>query len=86
MTSIGLRDLRQSASDFVKAAEGGETFTVTVSGRPAAVLGPVAREQWRTWADVASLFHGSGSADLDWEHDRGLVDQSLRDPFDAADA
>lgn len=79
MDTTGLRELRQSASDLVKAAEAGQTFTVTVSGRPAAVLGPVPREQWRVWSDITGLF--DGAPDEAWEQDRDAVDQSLRDPF-----
>ena len=81
MTTTGLRELRQNASDLVKAAEAGETITVTVSGRAAAVLGPVARDQWRSWPDVAGVF--TGPADDRWANDRDLVDQTPRDPFDA---
>jgi prevent-host-death family protein len=45
--SIGLRELRQHASEFIRRAEEGEELVVTVSGRPAAVLGPAAPTRWR---------------------------------------
>jgi len=32
MESIGLRELRQSASDYVKRAEDGEELLITVAG------------------------------------------------------
>ena len=38
---IGVRELRSDLAAFVRRAEGGESVVVTVSGRPAAVLGPV---------------------------------------------
>jgi len=41
MTEVGLREMRQNASDLVRRAQAGEKVTITVAGRPAAVLGPV---------------------------------------------
>ena len=38
MTSIGVRELRQRASDFLRRVEAGETFEVTNRGRPVAIL------------------------------------------------
>lgn len=81
MATTGLRELRQRASDLVKQAEAGQVITVSVSGRPVAELGPVRREQWRRWADVACVFEGP--ADPEWTEDRDLVDQTPLDPFDA---
>lgn len=85
-TTAGLRELRQNASDLVKQAEAGETITVTVSGREVAELGPVRRDRWRTWNDVAAVFDGpvfDGQGDGDWQHDRDAVDHAPSDPFDA---
>jgi len=81
MTTAGLRELRQRASDLVRQAEAGEIITVSVNGRPVAQLGPVPPDQWRSWTDVASVF--DGPADLDWTTDRERVDQQLADPFSA---
>ena len=55
VSEVGLRELRQNASDLVKRVEAGETFTVTVSGRAAAVLMPVTPPRWRTWDDVGHV-------------------------------
>jgi len=42
MRTIGLRQLRQDASQVVRRVqEDGESLTVTVQGRPAALLGPI---------------------------------------------
>lgn len=41
MTSVGVRELRQRASELLRRVEAGETFEVTDRGRPVAVLGPV---------------------------------------------
>ena len=79
MIRAGLRELRQHASDLVRRAELGETVTVTVSGREVAQLGPLQRRQWRSWDDIAAVF--DGPADLDWEHDRDLIEHRIDDPF-----
>ena len=79
MTTAGLRELRQRASELVRQAEAGEVITVSVNGRPVAQLGPVSVEHWRSWEDIASVF--DGPADADWRVDRDLLDQSPADPF-----
>jgi prevent-host-death family protein len=76
---VGLRELRQQASDLVRRAEAGEDVIVTVSGRPAARLVPADRNTWRRFADLAELF--AGPADAAWERDRELGDGALRDPW-----
>lgn len=82
MSIVGLRELRQDASDLVRRVEAGEEITITVSGRPSARLVPTRRPtQWRAWAEVADLFRGP--ADSEWEHDRDLVDTDVRDPWAA---
>lgn len=81
MTEVGLRDLRQNASDLVRRVEAGERFTVTVSGRPAAQLAPLVAPRWRQWDEVASIFRTP--ADQGWAQDRELPQQDLRDPWGA---
>ena len=41
MTEVGVRELRQRASELLRRVEAGETFEVTDRGRPVAILGPV---------------------------------------------
>lgn len=77
---MGLRELRRNASDLVRQAEGGERVTITVAGRPAAVLGPVAPRVWRRWDEVSSLFREP--VDAEWEADRGLLDDASADPWE----
>ena len=83
--SIGLRELRQSASELVRRVEQGEEIEVTVAGRPAARLVPIpeAPRTWRRWEDVASIF--STEVDVDWAEDRDLIDHSIVDPWDRFD-
>lgn len=81
MGKIGLRSLRQHASELVRRAEHGETVTLTVSGRDVAQLGPLQRRQWRTWNEIVDIF--AGPADDAWASDRETIDHSLRDPFEA---
>jgi prevent-host-death family protein len=42
MASIGVRELRQRASELLRRVEQGETIEVTDRGRPVAVLSPPA--------------------------------------------
>jgi prevent-host-death family protein len=79
MSTVGLRELRQDASDLVRRVEAGEEITITVSGRPSARLVPARPTQWRSWSDIAPLFRGR--ADAEWEQDRALLDTDVRDPW-----
>jgi prevent-host-death family protein len=78
MASVGLRELRQRASELVRRAEAGEEITITVASRPSARLVPLAPQSWRGYTEVAELF--AGPADPGWDEDRDRLDQALRDP------
>ena len=80
MTAIGLRELRQDASEIVRRVEGGEEIEITVAGRLAARMVPAAPRRWQRWTAIADLF--PGRPDPDWEADRDLVDQSLSNPWE----
>jgi len=41
MDAIGIRELRQRASDYLRRVAAGETFEVTDRGRPVALLIPI---------------------------------------------
>lgn len=41
MTSVGVRELRQRASELLRLVEQGETVEITDRGRPVALLGPL---------------------------------------------
>lgn len=81
MVTVGLRELRQQASDLVRRVEAGEEVTITVAGRESARLVRAGSRQWRSWADVEDLF--DGPSDDQWEQDRVLVDQQIDDPWPA---
>jgi prevent-host-death family protein len=41
MASVGIRELRQRASELLRRVEDGESIVITDRGRPVAVLAPV---------------------------------------------
>jgi prevent-host-death family protein len=66
MTSVGVRELRQRASELLRQVERGETIEITDRGRPVALLSPLPAgtplERLRAAGDIEA---GSGSvADL----------------------
>jgi len=52
MATIPQKELRNNVAEVLRRAEAGEEFTITVSGRPVAELGPA---RTRQWVDSASL-------------------------------
>ncbi len=80
MDTVGLRELRQDASEVIRRVESGEEINVTVSGRLAARLVPASPKQWQPWEAVADLL--TGRPDPEWERDRELIDQSVVDPWE----
>lgn len=77
---MGLRELRQDASELVRRVEGGEEIDVTVSGRLAARMVPAAPRRWQRWDDIVDVFNGRD--DPDWERDRDLIGQSVANPWE----
>jgi prevent-host-death family protein len=75
MATVGLRELRQQASELVRRVEAGEEVTITVAGRPSVRLVPVAPRAWRPYSAAAEVF--DGPTDDDWAADRALVDDAL---------
>jgi prevent-host-death family protein len=58
MTSVGVRELRQRASELLRMVERGDTIEITDRGRPVALLGPIPGgsplEQLRRAGDIDS--------------------------------
>jgi prevent-host-death family protein len=76
MDTVGIRELRQQASELVRRVESGEEIMISVAGRPSARLVPVVPRAWRTFHEFADVF--SDDADADWDADRDRIDQRLR--------
>ena len=80
VSTVGLRELRQDASELIRRVENGEEIEITVAGRLAARLVPPSPRRWQRWHDIADLF--AGRPDPDWDEDRLLIDQSVNNPWD----
>ena len=80
---VGLRELRQDASELVRRVELGEEIEITVAGRLAARMVPATPRRWQRWSDISDLF--SGRPDPHWERDRDLIDQSISNPWERRD-
>lgn len=80
LTEVGLRELRQNASELVRRAQEGERMMITVAGRPAAILGPVSGKTWQRWAEVEAVF--TSATDPEWAADRDRLDGSVVDPWE----
>lgn len=46
MKTIAQRELRNHSGEILRQAEAGQQFTITVDGRPVAMLGPCPKRQW----------------------------------------
>ena len=61
MATVGVRELRQRASELLRRVEAGETIQVTDRGRPVAVLAPLPDrspiERLRAAGDLLSSQH-----------------------------
>lgn len=80
MDTVGLRELRQDASELVRRVEAGGEVLITVAGRPSARLVPVAERTWRPWEQLSDLF--AGPADPGWPDQRDQLDDEVVDPWE----
>ena len=72
--TVGLRELRQRASEIVRQVEDGHEMTVTVQGRPAIRLVPITRTRWRRLAEVTGLFDGAPEDSATWRDEMDRID------------
>ena len=83
MKAIAQRELRNRSGEILRQAEKGEQFTITVDGRPVALLGPVARRSWLSREDLVKILR-AGHSDPDFREDvaglGGTLDE-LGDPW-----
>ncbi len=56
MPTIPQKTLRNEIGDVLRRAEAGERFTITVSGRVVAELGPAAPRRWVSGPALAAAF------------------------------
>jgi prevent-host-death family protein len=68
MTTVGVRELRQNASEILREVEAGEPATVTVAGRAVAQIVPIRAARWTTWERVSSVF--DSPTDASWDGER----------------
>ena len=79
MTTIPQKELRNNIADVLRRAEAGEEFTITVSGRPVARLGPAAKRRWVGGPALKAVFETPAPETLAEELKR--LPAALTDPF-----
>ena len=79
MATIPQKELRNHIGEVLRRAEAGEQFTITVSGRPVAALGPVRARQWVPSAQLADLW--AAPPDHTLGGDLGARGGKLADPW-----
>lgn len=81
MSTIGVRELRQNASEILREVEVGDTATVTVAGRPVAKIVPLLGNNWVSWERAKLVF--SSPTDVEWDAQRREFGvEELSDPWD----
>jgi len=80
VSTVGVRDLRQNASEILRDVEAGRSATVTVAGRPVAQIVPIRAEQWTTWDRVSRVFDSPSDPRWDAER-REFAAGDLADPW-----
>jgi prevent-host-death family protein len=79
METIPQKELRNNVGEVLRRAEAGEQFTITVSGRPVAELGPTARRSWVTGPALKTVFETPPPRSL--AADLARFPGALVDPF-----
>jgi prevent-host-death family protein len=80
MPTIPQKELRNQIGEILRRAEAGEEFTITVSGRPVARLGPLGdARQWVPAAQLEDLW--KLPVDENLASDLREFDIELRDPW-----
>ena len=64
MATIPQKELRNNVAEILRRAEAGEKFTITVSGRPVAQLGPARTRQWVDSATLQDLWEAPSDPTL----------------------
>jgi prevent-host-death family protein len=86
MKTIPHLELRQNIGEILRQAEAGARFSITIDGRPVAVLGPQLRRQEVSKAEPLAAFSsaGGGHDPSFWEDVASLggTVEDLKDPWD----
>jgi prevent-host-death family protein len=81
--TIAQRELRNQSGEILRQAEAGQLFTITVDGRPVAVLGPYGKRQWVPRAEALQILRAQPPDPAffkDIEEMGGTLD-ALEDPW-----
>lgn len=68
MKTIAQRELRNHSGEILRQAEGGAQFSITVDGRPVAVLGPQPHGPWIAKSELVKIL-ASHPADPSFRED-----------------
>lgn len=79
VATIPQKELRNNIAEVLRRAEAGEEFTITVSGRPVAHLGPAAKRRWVGTAALREVFGTPAPETL--AEDLKRLPTELADPF-----
>jgi prevent-host-death family protein len=79
MATIPQKELRNASGEILRRAEAGETITVTVSGRPVAQIGPIARKSWVPSEQLMPIWRTPAPQGL--AEDLAGFDVELDDPY-----
>jgi prevent-host-death family protein len=78
--TIPQKTLRNDVGEILRRVEDGETFIVTVAGRPAAELRPVQRRRWVSGPALAAIWRTPAPQSL--AEDLETLPADLVDPFE----
>jgi prevent-host-death family protein len=84
MRTVGVRELKQNASQVLAKVEDGESFLVTVQGREVARLIPATRATWVPAEEMMAVYDVPVDPDF-WEDINRARHSSIQtDPWDRA--
>jgi prevent-host-death family protein len=78
--TIPQKELRNNVAEVLRRAEAGEQFTITVSGRAVAELGPAAKRTWVSGPPLERVFATPAPRSLAEDLERFPAD--VADPFE----
>ena len=84
MKTIPQRELRNHSGEILRQAESGEQFTITVEGRPVAVLGPCQKRQWVPREEILKILRAQPPDPtlLEDIREMGETESELDDPWE----